>query len=201
MSTEGFDEHLDLAKHAGEVTQEQIDLYNQGKAPELKAVRNIFKPANYAGVYGVRELTLSRSTGMSVAKCKDLLDAYWQRNWSVNKIAKAQFIKTLKDGSMYLKNPVSGFYYSLRYEKDTFSTLNQGTGVFVFDLWVMKCRDKGVNFSLQYHDEHLSYVPLGKEEEHKKLLEEAMREVNETLKLNVEITSDIQFGESYAAVH
>jgi len=201
MSTEGFDEHLDLAKHAGEVTQEQIDLYNQGKAPELKAVRNIFKPANYAGVYGVRELTLSRSTGMSVAKCKDLLDAYWQRNWSVNKIAKAQFIKTLKDGSMYLKNPVSGFYYSLRYEKDTFSTLNQGTGVFVFDLWVMKCRDKGVKFSLQYHDEHLSYVPLGKEEEHKKLLEEAMREVNETLKLNVEITSDIQFGESYAAVH
>jgi len=66
MSMEGLDEHLDLAKHAGEVTQEQIDLYNQGKAPELKAVRNVFKPANYAGVYGGRELTLSRQTGMGV---------------------------------------------------------------------------------------------------------------------------------------
>ena len=201
MSAEGFDEHLDLAKHAGEITQEQIDLYNEGKAPELKAVRNVFKPANYAGVYGVRELTLSRSTGMSVQRCKDLIEAYWERNWSVKEIAKAQYIKTLKDGSMYLKNPVSGFYYSLRYAKDTFSTLNQGTGVFIFELWVKKCREKGIKFSLNYHDEHLSYVKIGKEHRQTELLEEAMREVNEALKLNVEITSDIQYGSSYSAVH
>jgi hypothetical protein len=201
MSKEGFDEHLDLAKHASEVTQEQIDMYNQGKAPEIKAVRDVFKPANYAGVYGVRELTLSRQTGMSVARCKSLLDAYWERNWAVNKIAKAQYIKTLSDGSKWLKNPVSGFYYSLRAEKDTFSTLNQGTGVFIFDSWVRFCRNKGVVFSLQYHDEHLSYVKIGSEDKQKELLQSAMRQVNETLKLNVEITSDIQFGESYAAVH
>jgi len=201
MSAEGFDEHLDLAKHAGEVTQYQIDLYNEGKAPELKAVRNVFKPANYAGIYGVRELTLSRQTGMSVQRCKDLIEAYWERNWSVKEIAKAQYIKTLKDGSMYLKNPVSGFYYSLRFAKDAFSTLNQGTGVFVFDLWLMKCRQKGLVFSLQMHDEHLSYVKIGNEHRQKELLQEAMREVNETLKLNVEITSDIQFGSSYASVH
>jgi len=201
MSVEGFDEHLDLAKHAGEITQDDIDRYNRGEAPEIKAVRNIFKPANYAGVYGVRELTLSRQTGMSVNKCKALLDAYWQRNWSVNKIASAQYVKTLKDGSMYLKNPVSGFYYSLRFEKDTFSTLNQGTGVFVFDLWVMKCREKGVKFSLQMHDEHLSYILDSEKEEHTKLLKEAMKEVNDMLKLNVEITSDIQYGSSYSDVH
>ena len=201
MSKEGFDEHLDLAKHAGEVTQEQIDLYNQGKAPELKAVRNVFKPANYAGVYGVRELTLSRQTGMGVQRCKELLDAYWQRNWAVNKIAKAQYVKTLPDGSKWLKNPVSGFYYSLRFEKDTFSTLNQGTGVFVFDLWAMKCREMGAVFSLQMHDEHLSYVKIGNEDRQTELLKSGMRKVNETLKLNVEITSDIQYGESYAAVH
>ena len=201
MSAEGFDEHLDLAKHAGEITQEQIELYNEGKAPELKAVRNVFKPANYAGVYGVRELTLSRSTGMSVQRCKDLIEAYWERNWSVKEIAKAQYIKTLKDGSMYLKNPVSGFYYSLRYAKDTFSTLNQSTGVFIFELWVKKCREKGVKFSLNYHDEHLSYVKIGNEHRQTELLEEAMKEVNETLKLNVEITSDIQYGESYSHVH
>ena len=201
MSKEGFDEHLDLAKHAGEVTQDQIDLYNQGKAPELKAVRNVFKTANYAGVYGVRELTLSRQTGMGVQRCKELLDAYWERNWAVQKIAKAQYIKTLEDGSKWLKNPVSGFYYSLRYEKDAFSTLNQGTGVFVFDLWAMKCRENGAVFSLQMHDEHLSYVKIGNEDRQTELLEEAMKEVNETLKLNVEITSDIQYGKSYAAVH
>jgi len=138
---------------------------------------------------------------MGVQRCKELLDAYWQRNWSVLKIAKAQYIKTLKDGSKWLKNPVSGFYYSLRYEKDAFSTLNQGTGVFVFDLWTMKCRDKGAVFSLQMHDEHLSYVKIGNEHKQKQLLEEAMKEVNDMLKLNVEITSDIQFGESYSHVH
>ena len=201
MSAEGFDEHLDLAKHAGEITQEQIDLYNEGKAPELKAVRNVFKPANYAGVYGVKELTLSRSTGMSVQRCKELIEAYWERNWSVKEIAKAQFVKTLKDGSMWLKNPISGFYYSLRYQKDTFSTLNQGTGVYLFDYWMMMSRRKGLKFSLSYHDEVMFYVEKGKEEETTKLLQEAMREVNETLKLNVEITSDIQYGSSYSAVH
>jgi hypothetical protein len=201
MSVEGFDEHLDLAQHAKEVTQEQIDLYNKGLAPELKAVRNVFKPANYAGVYGVRELTLSRQTGMSVKRCKALLDAYWERNWSVNEIAKDQYIKDLKDGSKWLKNPVSGFYYSLRNAKDAFSTLNQGTGVFVFDMWVLKCRAKGVVFPMQYHDEHLSYVKIGNEDRQKKLLQDAMKEVNETLKLNVEITSDIQFGDNYASVH
>ena len=71
----------------------------------------------------------------------------------------------------------------------------------MFDLWTMKCRDKGAMFSLQMHDEHLSYVPLGNEGTHTELLEEAMKEVNDTLKLNVEITSDIQFGPDYASVH
>jgi DNA polymerase I-like protein with 3'-5' exonuclease and polymerase domains len=54
---------------------------------------------------------------------------------------------------------------------------------------------------MQYHDEHLSYVKIGNEDRQKKLLQDAMREVNETLKLNVEITSDIQFGSNYADVH
>jgi len=201
MSKEGFDEHLDLAKHAGEVTQGQIDLYNEGKAPELKAVRNVFKPANYAGVYGVRELTLSRQTGMGVQRCKELLDAYWQRNWSVLKIAKAQYIKTLKDGSKWLKNPVSGFYYSLRNDRDTFSTLNQGTGVMIVDLWIMFMRKKGLVVSMQYHDEVLVYTGSNKKAEVQKLMEEAMQQVNDTLKLNVTLNIDVNFGDSYAEAH
>lgn len=42
---------------------------------------------------------------------------------------------------------------------------------------------------------------IGNQHRQTELLEEAMREVNETLKLNVEITSDIQYGPSYSAVH
>jgi len=42
---------------------------------------------------------------------------------------------------------------------------------------------------------------IGNEHRQKQLLEEAMKEVNDMLKLNVEITSDIQFGPDYASVH
>ena len=201
MMTEGYDPHLDLAKHAGDVTQEQIDLYNEGKAPELKATRTKYKVTNYSAVYGVGAAKLAREAGMSQGEAKALLEAYWERNWGVKKLAQDQYVKTLKDGSTYLKNPVSGFYYSLRNERDVFSTLNQGTGVYIFDYWLMQCRKKGVVLSLTYHDELLTYVKIGNEDKQKQLLEEAMKEVNDMLKLNVEITSDIQFGPDYASVH
>ena len=167
----------------------------------LKAMRSPAKVTNYSSLYGVGAASLARGSGMTVSEAKSLIDAFWDMNWAIKQVSKEAYVKTLKDGSMYLKNPVSGFYYPLRYDKDIWSTTNQGTGVFVFDLWVKKCREKGVVFSCQYHDEHLSYVPKGQEDKHTKLLEEAMREVNETLKLNVDITSDIQYGPSYSAVH
>ena len=105
MMTEGYDPHLDLAKHAGDVTQEQIDLYNEGKAPELKATRTKYKVTNYSAVYGVGAAKLAREAGMSQGEAKALLEAYWERNWGVKKLAQDQYVKTLKDGSMYLKNP------------------------------------------------------------------------------------------------
>jgi len=138
---------------------------------------------------------------MGVQRCKELLDAYWQRNWSVLKIAKAQYIKTLKDGSKWLKNPVSGFYYSLRNDRDTFSTLNQGTGVMIVDLWIMFMRKKGLVVSMQYHDEVLVYTGSNKKAEVQKLMEEAMQQVNDTLKLNVTLNIDVNFGDSYAEAH
>ena len=62
-------------------------------------------------------------------------DVYWQRNWSVKRVAEELTVKTV-DGEMWLFNPVSELWYSLRYEKDRFSTLNQGTGVYCFDRWI-----------------------------------------------------------------
>ena len=51
------------------------------------------------------------------------------------------------------------------------------------------------------NDEVLLSVPLGQEQQVREALEGAMREVNETLKLNVEIGIDVQYGNSYAEVH
>ena len=201
MSKEGFDEHLDLAKHAGKVIQEDIDRYAKGDAPELKPLRSKFKATNYSAIYGVGAPKLARETGMTRREAEELLKAYWGRNWAVEKLSKDQYVKTLKDGSMWLKNPVSGFYYSLRYDKDRFSTLNQGLGVYIFDLWVANMRKLGVKVSLQYHDEVLFSVSKGQEKQTEELLKEAMRKVNETLKLNVTIGADAEFGPDYASVH
>ena len=56
--------HLDLAKHAGAITQEEIDLYNRGDRPDIKALRKDYKVVNYSATYGVGAPKLSRETGM-----------------------------------------------------------------------------------------------------------------------------------------
>lgn len=200
MAREGFDPHLDLAKYAGVVSQEDIDAHHKGEK-NLKSVRTKYKQANYSCVYGIGAPKLARETGVSQKEAKKLLDAYWERNWAVKKVADSMYVKTLKDGSTWLKNPVSGFYYSLRYGKDKWSTTNQGTGVYVFDSWVMRMRKKGINPQLSYHDEVLFSVPKGQEQQAEDALRESMAEVNKSLGLNVEIEVDVKFGDNYAEVH
>ena len=200
MSEPGFDEHINLAKFAGAITQADEDRYRAGDGKDLKPIRDTFKPANYAGIYGVREKTLSRQTGMSVQECKVLLDAYWDRNWSVKEIAKEQCIRKVGD-QLWLYNPVSGFWISLRYEKDIFSSLNQSTGVYVFDKWLALCKKLGLQVTMQYHDEHLSLVNPGDEVDHENKIREAIDILNKDIKLNVPIDADSKFGFTYASVH
>jgi len=128
MSKEGFDPHLDLALHAGVISQEDIDKHNSGER-SLKALRKNYKVVNYSSTYGVGASKLARETGMSKSEAKTLLDAFWSRNWAIEKVASTLQVRELF-GGMWLKNPVSGFWYSLRSDKDRFSTLNQGTGVY-----------------------------------------------------------------------
>ena len=199
MSAEGFDPHLDLALHAGVITQDDIDKHNSGER-SLKALRKNYKVVNYSATYGVGAATLSRTTGMPNKDCKVLLDAFWSRNWSVEKVASTVRTKTFFEG-MWLKNPVSGFWYSLRSEKDRFSTLNQGTGVFCFDSWVAICRKNGIDTIGQFHDEIIAIVKHGDEERTKATMEGAIEKLNEKLKLNVPLGVDAQFGKTYADIH
>jgi len=159
------------------------------------------KTVNYSALYGVGSKKLAREAGMKEKEAAALLKAFWELNWSIQKVAEQQYVKELKDGTFWLKNPVSGFYYSLRYAKDRWSTTNQGTGVYIMDSWLMRLRRKGIKVSLQMHDEILFSVPKGQEQWAKEALEEAMREVNESLKLNVTIGVDVKFGLSYSEVH
>lgn len=101
----------------------------------------------------------------------------------------------------WLFNPVSELWYSLRHEKDRFSTLNQGTGVWCFDTWVKHVKHNGPPLIGQFHDEVILLLKKGNRERATKHLREAMRKTNEELKLNRELECSIDFGESYADIH
>jgi|TARA_R110000803_G_scaffold145262_1_gene211096 DNA polymerase I-like protein with 3'-5' exonuclease and polymerase domains len=201
MSQEGFDPHLDLAKHAGAVTQKQIDDHSSGKI-NLKSLRKNYKVVNYSATYGVGAAKLSRETGMTVPEAKKLLDAYWERNWSVAEFSKDNLkkVKTIA-GQMWIQNPVSKFWHTLRYEKDVFSTLNQSTGAYCFDKWLFNYTKKRPNIIGQFHDESINVVKKGDEELHKQTLILAMEQLNKELKLNVELGIDVQFGKRYSEIH
>lgn len=199
MSREGFDPHLDLALHAGVITQDDIDKHNSGQR-SLKSLRKNYKVVNYSATYGVGASKLARETGMTNKEAKVLLEAFWSRNHAIEKVAKNLRTRELF-GGMWLKNPVSGFWHSLRSEKDRFSTLNQSTGVFCFDTWVELCRSKGIKCIGQFHDEVIALVERGKEGHVEEIMHDAAIKLNEKVKLNVPLGTDVQFGNTYADIH
>ena len=199
MSRKGFDPHLDLAKHANVITQSDIEKHQRGEI-DLKALRKDFKVVNYSATYGVGAAKLSRETGMSVKKAQALLDAYWKRNWSVKAFSESQKIRRIGE-EMWIQNPVSKFWHSLRYEKDAFSTINQSTGSYCFDKWVAYYRMRRPNIVGQFHDESINVIKEGEQNEHTSVLTWAINKLNEQLKLNVDLGIDVQYGKTYADVH
>lgn len=212
MNTEDFDPHLDIAvvgKLMSEADAKFYKSFNPTTASEtahkeykrLKTIRGIAKNTNYAAVYGAGAPKVAKTAGIPVSKASTILKAYWNRNWSVKAVAAAQEVKTLKDGSTWLYNPVSTFWYSLRSEKDRFSTLNQSTGVFCFDVWLMFIEKVRPEFTGQFHDEVILTVKKGFREQVTELLRDALRKTNEFLGLNRELGIDVQFGSNYGQIH
>jgi hypothetical protein len=199
MSREGFDPHLDLALHAGVITQQDIDKHNSGER-SLKSLRKNYKVVNYSATYGVGAAKLARETGMKQKEAKTLLDAFWSRNWAIEKVASKLQTRELF-GGMWLKNPVSGFWHSLRSEKDRFSTLNQSTGVYCFDKWVRECRGMGLETIGQFHDEIIVLTKEGDEDKVENIMQMAISNVNHEVNLNVPLGTDVQFGNTYADIH
>lgn len=199
MSQEGFDPHLNLAKFAGAVTQEDIDKHNT-KEVSLKGIRTKYKKTNYSALYGVGKDKLARETGLSIKEAAGLIAAYWGRNWAIEKVAEDAEVKITGE-IMWIKNPVSGFWHNLRNERDSWSTINQSTGVYCFDTWLFYVRSLGVKISFTFHDEEGHYVVAGKEEENTALLQQAIYLANKKLNLNVPLGIDVKYGRNYAETH
>jgi hypothetical protein len=208
MRVPGFDPHLSIAVFAGMITEEDSDFYKRidkvedkktvdsndlARYAKIKKIRGDAKVVNFSAVYGVGAAKMALTTGWSVAKCKKLLEAYWKLNKAVKMVAASCTVKTINN-QMWIFNPVSQFWYSLRFE-------NQGTGVYCFDMNIQNIRKRGIQICGQFHDEHIEPVRKGREEQHRALLQEAIDETNERLKLNVPLGISVDFGHSYADIH
>jgi hypothetical protein len=213
MSKPGFDPHLDLASRSGKIALEDIDFYkwaskdgaqlNENTRASLKFIkktRQDYKKTNYSATYGIGAEKLARDLKSTKQVAKQLLNDFWKRNEAVRKVADACEVKTVK-GTRWLYNPVSKFWYTLRKEHDRFSTLNQSTGVYVFDKWIWYTRKKRPQLTAQFHDEACYHVKKGNRDRMSRLLQEAIDKVNDEVKLNIKLSIDIKFGDTYAAIH
>ena len=227
MRVPGFDPHMDIAVFAGLLTEEQVEDYkrisklskegSEVTAEEKKLylfyvdTRGQAKVINFSAVYGAGPAKIAATLGCTLEFAKILHTAYWSRNKAVKQVANSVFTKTVEvpnasvlnvpSTQMWLYNPVSRFYYTLRNEKDIFSTLNQGTGVYCFDTWVARVRKSGIKISLQYHDE-IGFSLLKEDKEKvEKALHEAIEETDKQIKLNVPLGVSVDFGNTYADVH
>lgn len=224
MRTPGFDPHIDIAVFAQLIAPEDEIFYkdyvkrkdeatDKGVefvcTPEEKSRYNFIhdirgnkaKPVNFGGVYGAGPPKMAKMLKSTLQFAQMIHSAYWSRNKAVKQVEEAVEYKELY-GQLWLYNPVSRFWYSLRALKDRFSTLNQGTGVYCFDTNLMFIRKKeGIKVILQYHDEIGFPVLVGQEQQTREKLNRAIKAANDTLKLNVPLGISIDFGINYAQIH
>lgn len=200
-----YDAHLALGVIGGFITEKQSQDHKD-KIAKCKD-RPMFKSTNYACQYGAGVATVARTAKCDQATGARLHKAYWDLNWSIKEISANTKVITV-DGQMWQQNPVNKFWYSLRTEKDRFSTLCQGTGAYVFDIWcnniIAICNERwgrDPKLSGQFHDELILQVRKGNRELWEGVLHEAMARTNKELKLNRDCACDVQFGDNYSEIH
>lgn len=222
----GFDPHIAIAVSAGLMTVAESEEFARIKKMEKEAeakgeklphdlqevydkltlIRASGKTTNYACQYGAGAPAVARAAKVSSFTGEKLHAGYWELNWSIKTIAsETEVIKT--DSGMWQWNPVSKMYYSLRAEKDRFSTLVQGTGAYALDVWLFQvkklCEEAGVEFRLlgQFHDELILEVKEGMESIYQEIVFNGLVKTNDILKLRVELGCEVKFGKTYAKIH
>lgn len=166
----------------------------------LKNVRSKGKTCNYASLYNVGAETLGRNLEISKKEAQKLIDAYWEIHFAV-KVATEQFQLKKVGDETWVYNPISRFFYYLRNSKDVFSVVNQSSAVYCFNMWVWNCTQMGIFPVTQSHDDSAYVVDIEDVEKTKDIISEAMRRVNNQLKLNVELACETQVGANIAETH
>jgi hypothetical protein len=196
-------------KEIDDVTPEDfqiiLDSYKTDKERDnfhdiLDKIRAQSKQVNYSALYGIGSSKLGKELKISQSKAQNMIDAYWVKNACVKVFADSCERKTV-NGQMWIKNPLNNYFYSLRSDRDAFSTLNQGCGDYIFTLWQHNLMDAGVVLYGGFHDE---IITCCKEEDCDRvieLLKSSMELVNIQLGLRVPVGIDYKIGENYSSVH
>lgn len=219
LNEKGYDPHLKIAVLAGMMTDAEVEEYKRinrllekdetkkdvsveekGLISRLKPKRSIAKNGNYACQYNAQIARLMITCGIDREAATKLFNAYWELNWAITAVVEEQVIKTVND-QMWLLNPISGFWYSLRNDRDVFSTLIQGSASYCFDLWGRIILSKRRQVTAQFHDEFVFMVRKGFRKEIEEFLNETIKEANEALGLNRELGISVQFGDRYSEIH
>ena len=224
--TKGFDPHIAIALMAGLLSKADVELFKGLKALEkeyektnekltesqqkdfdrINLIRASGKTTNYACQYGAGVATIARAAKVDYMTAEKLHAGYWELNWSIKAIASSTTVIDTSTGK-WQWNPISEMYYSLRSDKDRFSTLIQGSGAFVLDIWLFQvqklCREAGVPFRLlgQFHDELILEIDEGMELQYQEIVTGALSNVNGILKLNRDLDCEVKFGKTYAEIH
>jgi len=237
--SDDFDPHLAIAQGGGLLTEQEVWFYkivkegfpreNYPKCSKLDDMLNLTevektemlkviskargkgKNSNYALQYSCGIKTLARTAGVSETVAKSISKAYKSMNWSIDKIASDQVIKKTSHGT-YQLNPFNGVWYHLKTDKDRFSTLVQGTGSYILDLWLgfqfnLRNNSKygidgyGVRLLATAHDEQIVEFKEDFKESVKTLIEDSLGKVNDRFKLEIPFGCDVQFGTKYSQIH
>lgn len=162
--------------------------------------------------YGAGAKTVARSAKVALEVGKQLVDGYRELNWSIDVIASQTMVKKTSFGDFQM-NPINKMFYPLKTAKDRFSTLIQGSGSYVLDLWLMFC-EKRINQAMsagllkvrpmllgQFHDEQIQELHVDDQDLVKSIINDAITDCNKAMKLRVDLGCDIQFGKTYADIH
>ena len=237
--SDDFDPHLEIAQEGGLLKDYEVWFYKiekegfersrypdnekldgllampdsekKGLIKHISEVRGKGKGTNYSCQYGAGAATVARTAGVSLTVGKSLVKAYKKVNWSIEKIAASQKVKKTSFGDFQL-NPFNGIWYSLKTDKDRFSTLVQGTGAYVLDIWLKYqfiIRDNpeygfdenGVKLLATFHDEQIIEFKEDFKESAERLIRDALDKVNKNFKLEIPFSCDVQFGKKYSDIH
>ncbi|AUR84747.1 ribonuclease H-like domain protein [Vibrio phage 1.063.O._10N.261.45.C7] len=214
MMADDYDPHILTAYSAKMVTDEELAGFKAGTLSgaikdAVGKARKGGKVTNYASVYGGSPEAISRGGGIDLNLAKQLHKGYWELNWSVKAIAEEQCVFEDSRKQKWLINPVNGIAYSLRTEKDRFSTLCQGTGSYFFDMWVdeiltaMEKKWGKKTLTGSFHDEIiLCFKDLPQvKEAMTNIVMTSIDKVTDKYKLRRKLGADVQLNTTYAGIH